>query len=124
MGTRFKMIKEYPAYDVVTFDNAVEHVVYDNEVLTGESHLDNWLLGSVTEYAIKNGRDPISAYNKAVENGDETHYAMAMGACLTAHKQEKGRRILVNYGDYIVFHGQKFVVEKAHNRNIKLKKAA
>lgn len=123
MAKRFKTVADYKGYEVVTFEDGVEHVVYDNEVLTGESHLDNWLLGSVTQYAIETGRDPIAAYNKAIENGHETHWANAMGSMLTSTPTKGPKRIVVNYGDKIIFHGQEFIIEKAHNRNIKLRKA-
>lgn len=120
---RFTTIKEYPAYDVVTFNEGVEPKVYDGETLTDEKHLENWRLGSVVSYAIENGEDPIEEYNRALERGHQTHYAMALGAILKSHYEPKkptDRRIMVKYGDVIIFHGQKFQIKKAPNNNINL----
>lgn len=117
---RFKIIKEYPAYDVVTFAEGVEHKVYDGEVLTDSKHLENWKLSSVVGYAVECGNNPIEKYNDAISKGHETHYAMNLGATLTDYQQEKGQRIEVNYGDIIIFHDIKFKIEKAPNHNINL----
>jgi len=122
---RFITVSEYPAYDVVTFNDKVEPKVYDGETLTDEKHLANWQLSSVTGYAIENGEDPIAAYEEAVKKGHNTHYAMAIGACLQAQyapKKPSDFRIVVKYGDEIIFHGQRFRIEKANNHNINLVK--
>lgn len=122
MAERFKTIKEYPAYNVVTFAEG-EPKVYDGETLTDEKHLANWKLGSVVAYAIENGENPIEKYNQAKERGHETHYAMALGSCISSHyepKKHSDYRIVVKYGDEIVFQGERFRIEKAHNNNINL----
>ena len=123
MAKRFETVAEYKAYDVVKFADGICPTVYDGEVLTDSKHFANWVLGSVTAYAIECGRDPIQAYNKAIANGDDTHWAFSAGAILTDTPIKQPRRILVNYGDKIIFHGQEFTIEKAHNGNIELAKA-
>lgn len=125
MAARFKTLNEYPAYNVVTFADGVEPKVYDGETLTDEKGLENWKLGSVVGYAIKNGDDPIAEYKDALEKGEETHYAMALGAMLKDQYEPKKAtdfRIMVKYGDIIIFQGHKFKIERAFNHNIKLLK--
>lgn len=120
MAKRFEIVKEYPGYDVLKLKDDI--MVYDDEILTDAKHLSNWVLGSVTGYAIRGGLDPIDLYNKAVKNGHETHYAMAMGGCITDNPTKGKSRICVEYGDKIQFHGQIFIIEKAPNNNITLRK--
>lgn len=73
---RFKTLNEYPAYDVVTFNDNVEPKVYDGETLTDEKGLQNWKLGSVIGSAIEDGENPIAEYQRCIDNGHEAHYAM------------------------------------------------
>lgn len=121
MANRFEILEQYPAYHAVTFAKGVEPCVYDGETLTDAKHLENWQLGSVVGFALRNGDNPITKYNDAIARGHETHWANNMGACLTDDKKRHyGIRIVVNYGDIIIFHGTKFRIEKAPNHNINL----
>jgi len=120
MALRYTTITEYPAYDVVEFTEGYNKV-FDGEYLYNAKTHTSWKLGSVVGFAIKNGQDPIAAYNEAVKQGHEVHYAFGVGASITSHDAPKeAKRIAVEYGDIIEFHGQAFVIEKANNDNIDL----
>ena len=78
------VIAEYPAYNVVkrekTHDGYVNLVAGD--ALVPASHLGNYRVNSVASYAIARGDCPIAAYERAVKNGQDTHYIMALGSGL------------------------------------------
>jgi len=117
---RFITITEYPAYDVVSFHSQAGNKVFDGEYLYCAANHTSWKLGSVVGFALEGGRDPIADYNDAVKAGHETHYAFGVGASISSNPQKLDRRIAIEYGDVITFHGQEFIIQKAANYNIKL----
>lgn len=122
MALRYTTITEYPAYDVVEFTEGYNSV-FDGEYLYNANTHTTWQLGSVVGSAVKNGRDPIEAYNNCMAHGHEAHYAFGVGASISSSQRVKEAcRIAVEYGDLIQFHGQTFLIKKANNDNITLVK--
>ncbi len=79
-------------------------------------------IGSVIGSAVKNGDDPIEAMERAKANGHETEFVFGLGVSITAHRQEKGEKFAMTWGDVIGFHGKRFRLEQAPNQNVRLVK--
>jgi hypothetical protein len=80
----------------------------------------HFTLGSVIGYAVECGDDPIANLERAKERGHDLHWANANAVTLTAHKRDKERVFVLNYGDVITFEGIRFRLDKANNDNVKL----
>ena len=123
-NSKFKTIAEYPAYDVVVFNDGVEKLLKDGDILTDKKHLENWKIGSVAGYAIECGEDPIEEVRKAVEMGHNIHFVMSIGACLSNNPIKEKRRIMIEEGEHVTFHGQRFEIKSTWNNNIELVKVS
>jgi hypothetical protein len=77
-------------------------------------------IGSVIGYAVKNGDDPIAAFEQAKERGHDLHYVFGLGVSITNQRREKGEKFALNWGDIIGFYGKRFRLDKAPNNNVAL----
>lgn len=118
-----EVIAQYPAYDVITLEpasNGFINLKDGDKLISGSRHTNKFMIGSVVASALKNGRDPIADYNRAVENGHATHFIFGLGSCITAHKRDKETYIYVDFGQHINFEGKVFEIAPAPNQNLRL----
>lgn len=127
-----------PAYDA--FDRepqshliGIDHDLTNDEireraiinVTAGESiivrgELGSYTFGSCVSYALANNNDPIKAYQRAIDNGHDTHWINADCTTLTAHETAKERKLVVEIGQTVLFEGRLFTIERAANQNLRL----
>jgi plastocyanin domain-containing protein len=116
-----EVLESYPAYDVITFAPAENGNINlkAQDMLINNFH--SYKMSSVASNALENGECPIKAYNRTVEKKQETHYIIAVGACLTSHKRAKGTRVRVEVGQKVNFEGRVYEITKQNNNNLGLK---
>lgn len=121
MSSIFKkdtVIKSFPAYDIVTREKDTNGFV---NVSAGDKlHLDYSLfeVGSVVSYALENNRDPIEAYNRAIDLDHNTHWILGLGASLSNTKRDRYKVLDVDFEAVYYFEGHAFTIEKRPNNNL------
>lgn len=112
-----RIVESFPAYDVVEIEPHYDGYLrlFDGDLISvGSGPQSTRKMGSVVSYALNNGDCPIEAYERAIQNGHDTHYVMNLGSCLSASEQAKETRIYVEEGQKIRFEGRLFEVVIQH----------
>lgn len=115
------VIASYPAFDIAKREadsDGVINLCSDETIVTPE-HLRTYKLGSVVSYALSCNKDPIAAYQRAIELKHNTHFINACGATITAQKREKRLHLEINFGDTYRFEGKLVKIAAAPNNNLK-----
>ena len=84
--------------------------------------LKTYRIGSVIGSALKDGRDPVAALDRARELGHELVFIYGLGAMITAHQRTPEPYIRVKIGQMVMFHGGVYTIQKAPNDNIRLQR--
>lgn len=123
------LIKAYPAYDVVEREAqgtiyCKKHGTYSapnlvaGDVICDERHSTAWMMGSVMSSAMENNECPLEAVERAKANGHKIYFAFGIGACITSHRQERKKRIQIDFDTVYRFEGQKIYFTRAPNDNV------
>lgn len=101
-------------------DEPVTHLD-DGEMLILDD-LYTFKIGSVVSSALRDGRDPVAAVDRARKLGHELVFIYGLGAMIYAGARKTPEPyIRVSYGMKVQFEGNVYTIEKAPNQNLQLK---
>lgn len=124
MGERV-IIDTCAAYDVVEpFFNASRGLPVlraGEELADANKPMRHYQIYSVISSALKDGDDPLYAYQRALERGHKLHFIYALGSSITAWKRDRKQYIGVRIGSRYWFEGHVFEITKESNDNLGLK---
>lgn len=90
----------------------------------GRTVTHNFTVGTVADYAKKNGHDVEEWIERELRIGGPLHFAFNEGVTITAHKQEPVERVAFELGDLFRLDGKVFKIALAANNNIDLVEVA
>jgi len=112
----YTVIAEYPAYKILA-GSEKQYYAPGETFMIG---LTQYKLGDVMSYALKNGKCPFAAQQKAYLAGHEIYFAFAMGACLSSSPKKQEVTFAQEFGDVITYAGKDFKLVEAPNNNVRL----
>jgi len=116
-------LAEYPAYRIIApLADRVFAAKAGTEVkvkITGYEWR-GFTFGSVVSSALRYNEDPITAYEKTVAKGEETHWLNQNATALVSHKVPQKTVVGLRLGDKVRFEGRDFILTPAPNGNITL----
>lgn len=130
--------------DTIRMTTGIGHHVDRAQVSTYESHkqcgdelvtmlddgdglvlgdLKTYRIGSVIGGALRDGRDPVAALDRAREHGHELVFIYGLGASIYAGARKAPEPyIRVEVGQKVMFHGGVYTIQKAPNDNLRLQR--
>lgn len=113
----------HPGYDQVVLDvdsrNGLINLKY-GDLIQRDGRLTCYRIASVIGYALDSGDDPIEAYERSKERGEELHWANQCGTMIAANSRKGADRIQVKTGQLVNYEGLVFRIDPAPNDNVRL----
>lgn len=116
-------VAEYPARSVWELERSTRYndhrpglELRDGDLLCCPEGLTTYTVGSVVSYALKNGDDPIEAYQMAVERGHSVAWINTNASCISASRSEPKVCIIIRPGDLVRIEGRTYRVRAGNNR--------
>ena len=105
--------------NAIAMKHHANHVVAHGETATIGNR--RYIFGSAASYALQYNDCPVEAYNRAIENGHETHWANLIAAVLTSEgRAPEPTKHDISIDDVVYFEGRLFAVKPANNSNVTL----